>query len=101
VFGSLAGEYAGARGWLGEGLWFWFGHQGWGYLDLGRLWQILLIVGLFEWARLPGDALFIVGGSLPLVWLCSQALRYPNPRRIEAEVDLPQTLYTYESEPGK
>ncbi|HEU4639265.1 MAG TPA: hypothetical protein VFS84_10460, partial [Candidatus Binatia bacterium] len=49
VFGSLAGEYAGARGWLGEGLWFWLGHQGWEYLDLGRLWQILLIVGLFLW----------------------------------------------------
>jgi nitric oxide reductase subunit B len=49
VFGSLAGEYAGARGWLGEGLWFWLGHQGWEYLDLGRLWQILLVVGLFLW----------------------------------------------------
>jgi nitric oxide reductase subunit B len=49
VFGSLAGEYAGARGWLGEGLWFWLGHQGWEYLDLGRLWQILLVAGLFLW----------------------------------------------------
>ena len=49
VFGSLAGEYAGAQGWLGEGFWFWLGHQGWEYLDLGRLWQILLIVGLFLW----------------------------------------------------
>jgi nitric oxide reductase subunit B len=49
VFGSLAGEYAGARGWLREGVWFWLGHQGWEYLDLGRLWQILLIVGLFLW----------------------------------------------------
>jgi nitric oxide reductase subunit B len=49
VFGSLAGEYAGARGWLGDRLWFWLGHQGWEYLDLGRLWQILLVVGLFLW----------------------------------------------------
>jgi nitric oxide reductase subunit B len=49
VFGSLMGEYAGARGWLGDRLWFWLGHQGWEYLDLGRLWQILLIVGLFLW----------------------------------------------------
>ena len=48
VFGSLAGEYAGARGWLGD-LWFWLGHQGWEYLDLGRLWQILLVIGLFLW----------------------------------------------------
>ncbi len=49
VFGSLAGEYAGAQGWLGDGLWFWLGHQGWEYLDLGRLWQILLIIGLSLW----------------------------------------------------
>jgi len=49
VFGSLAGEYVGVKGWLGEPLWFWIGHQGWEYLDLGRVWQILLIVGLFLW----------------------------------------------------
>ena len=48
VFGSLAGEYAGAQGWLGD-LWFWLGHQGWEYLDLGRLWQVLLVIGLFLW----------------------------------------------------
>ena len=29
ICGSLAGEYAGVQGWLGEGLWFWVGHQGW------------------------------------------------------------------------
>lgn len=50
VIGSLAGEYASVRGWLGRGSqWFWIGHQGWEYLDLGRLWQILLIAGLFLW----------------------------------------------------
>lgn len=49
VFGSLAGEYAGVKGWLGDGFWFWLGHQGWEYLDLGRLWQILLVVGLLLW----------------------------------------------------
>jgi nitric oxide reductase subunit B len=25
---------------------------------------------LLEWLRLPGDALFIVGGTLPILWLC-------------------------------
>jgi len=30
-------------------LWFWFGHQGWEYLDLGRAWQILLAIGLILW----------------------------------------------------
>jgi nitric oxide reductase subunit B len=46
--GSLAGEVAGIKGMLGN-LWFWFGHQGWEYLELGRLWQILLFVGLLAW----------------------------------------------------
>jgi nitric oxide reductase subunit B len=48
ALGSLAGEVAGIYGKLGD-LWFWFGHQGWEYLELGRLWQILLFVGLLAW----------------------------------------------------
>ena len=48
VFGSLAGEYAGIGGWIQRG-WSWFGAQGFEYLDLGRFWQILLIVGLVFW----------------------------------------------------
>ena len=49
VFGSLIGEYAGVNNWLAAPTWYWIGHQGWEYLDLGRLWQILLIIGLFLW----------------------------------------------------
>jgi nitric oxide reductase subunit B len=53
VFGSLAGEYASVAGWLEGGTrWYWLGHQGWEYLDLGRLWQILLTVGLFLWVAI-------------------------------------------------
>jgi len=48
VLGSLAGEYLSIRGWLRQ-TWWWLGHQGWEYLDLGRLWQSLLVVGLFLW----------------------------------------------------
>jgi nitric oxide reductase subunit B len=48
ALGSLLGEIAGIKGLLG-GLWFWFGHQGWEYLELGRVWQILLFVGLIAW----------------------------------------------------
>jgi nitric oxide reductase subunit B len=48
VFGSLGGEYAGIHGWIQKG-WSWFGNQGFEYLDLGRLWQILLTVGLSFW----------------------------------------------------
>ena len=48
ALGSLLGEMLGVYGVLGE-LWFWFGHQGWEYLDLGRAWQILLVIGLAFW----------------------------------------------------
>ncbi len=56
VFGSLFGEMAGINGKLGS-LWFWFGHQGSEYLDLGRFWQILLAVGLIFWLFLMFRAL--------------------------------------------
>ena len=48
ALGSLTGEALGIKGMLGD-LWFWFGHQGWEYLELGRFWQILLFVGLIFW----------------------------------------------------
>jgi len=46
--GSLTGEVLGIKGMLGD-MWFWLGHQGWEYLELGRLWQILLFGGLIFW----------------------------------------------------
>ena len=51
IFGSLLGEMLGVYQLLGN-LWFWFGHQGWEYLDLGRAWQVLLAAGLFFWLAL-------------------------------------------------
>ena len=48
VVGSLAGEWLGIEQKLGN-LWFWFGAQGYEYVDLGRVWQILLFVGLLFW----------------------------------------------------
>ncbi len=51
VFGSLGGEYLGINNLLGK-MWFWFGHQGSEYLDLGRFWQVLLAVGLIFWLGL-------------------------------------------------
>jgi len=46
--GSLLGEILGIKDKLGK-LWYWFGHQGWEYLELGRAWQILLFIGLVAW----------------------------------------------------
>jgi nitric oxide reductase subunit B len=51
VFGSLLCELAGMRGWF-RGLWFWLGDQGWEYLELGRIWQYLLVVGFILWAAM-------------------------------------------------
>jgi nitric oxide reductase subunit B len=49
--GSIVGEYLGIKAKLGQ-YWFWFGHQGWEYLELGRFWQILLTAGMGIWAVL-------------------------------------------------
>ncbi len=49
--GSIVGEYLGIKAKLGQ-YWFWFGHQGWEYLELGRFWQMLLTAGMGIWAVL-------------------------------------------------
>jgi len=49
VLGSMAGEWMGIMQMLGLSDNFYFGHQGYEYVDLGRFWQIFLLVGLFLW----------------------------------------------------
>ena len=56
VGGSLAGEWMGIQQRLGN-LWFWFGSQGYEYVDLGRFWQILLFIGLVLWLVMMWAAL--------------------------------------------
>jgi len=68
VVGSLLGEWAGMRQLLPK-LWFWFGDQGWEYLELGRAWQMLLAVALLFWFGL-------------LVRAVATALRDPERREI-------------------
>jgi len=51
IFGSLLGEWLGISQRLGR-WWFWLGNQGWEYLELGRLWQYLLVAGLLVWFAL-------------------------------------------------
>ena len=77
VLGSLIGEAASIKGGFGKSAaWFWLGDQGWEYLDLGRLWQILLVVGLFLWVAILVRGLWrrLVGehpGNLPYLFLYS------------------------------
>jgi nitric oxide reductase subunit B len=49
VFGTLIGSYLGIHGVLEGAASNWFGLQGFEYLDLARIWQVLLSVGLFVW----------------------------------------------------
>jgi nitric oxide reductase subunit B len=58
VAGSMAGEWLGVQQKLGLVSNFWFGEQGYEYVDLGRFWQIFLLVGLFLWLFLMGRALW-------------------------------------------
>ena len=58
VVGSMAGEWLAVQQKLGLDLNFWFGHQGYEYVDLGRFWQILLFAGLLFWLTLVGRALW-------------------------------------------
>ncbi|MFO0761494.1 MAG: nitric-oxide reductase large subunit [Byssovorax sp.] len=57
VVGSLAGQWLSVQQRLGGDLWYWFGHQGYEYVDLGRFYQIFLFVGLFVWLGLMLRAL--------------------------------------------
>ncbi|MEA4981010.1 MAG: nitric-oxide reductase large subunit [Petrimonas sp.] len=52
VAGSLIGQWFGVMQKLGLIENFWFGHQGYEYVDLGRFWQLLLVIGLFLWLTL-------------------------------------------------
>ncbi|HTZ50720.1 MAG TPA: nitric-oxide reductase large subunit [Spirochaetia bacterium] len=48
VLGSLAGTWLSVMGRFGANG-FLFGHQGYEYIELGRVWQLLLIVGMIIW----------------------------------------------------
>src|SRR5690606_27578152 len=52
VLGSMAGQWMGVMQKLNLIQNFWFGHQGYEYVDLGRFWQVFLLIGLFLWLAL-------------------------------------------------
>ncbi|MDA0272638.1 MAG: nitric-oxide reductase large subunit [Proteobacteria bacterium] len=73
VVGSFAGQWAAVHGYVDDlKVNFWFGHQGYEYIDLGRFWQIYLFVGLMLWVGLMLRALWPVlrsTGDKSLVFL--------------------------------
>ena len=52
VVGSLTGEWLSINNKMTDKVSFYLGHQGYEYVDLGRFWQILLMVGLLLWLAL-------------------------------------------------
>ncbi len=58
VVGAFAGQWLGVMQKLGYETNFWFGHQGYEFVDIGRFWQAFLFVGLMLWLLLVGRALW-------------------------------------------
>jgi nitric oxide reductase subunit B len=73
VAGSMTGEWLSIHNRLSDANAFLWGHQGYEYIDLGRVWQILLFVGLLLWlflvVRAIRPALRTAGDQRPLLWL--------------------------------
>lgn len=49
VVGSLVGQWLSVFNHLSDTAAFYFGHQGYEYVDLGRVWQLALFAGLLLW----------------------------------------------------
>ncbi|HQS53208.1 MAG TPA: cbb3-type cytochrome c oxidase subunit I, partial [Daejeonella sp.] len=49
VAGSMVGMFLGPHGLLAKS-WYWLGHQGWEYVELGKIWQIILGIVFIIWA---------------------------------------------------
>ena len=58
VVGAFAGQWFAVMQKMGLAANFWIGHQGWEYVDIGRVFQIGLFVGLMLWLTLVGRALW-------------------------------------------
>jgi nitric oxide reductase subunit B len=73
VAGSLGGEWMSVMNKMDGASSFYWGHQGYEYIDLGRGWQILLFAGLLIWLllviRAARPALRQPGGQRSLLWV--------------------------------
>lgn len=49
VVGSMVGQWLSVFNQMSDTASFYFGHQGYEYVDLGRIWQLALFVGLLLW----------------------------------------------------
>jgi len=59
VVGGFAGQWAAVNRFITNlDINYWLGHQGWEYIDLGRVWQLYLTIGLVLWVVLVLRALW-------------------------------------------
>jgi len=58
VVGSMTGQWLSVMQKLTGDAWFYFGHSGYEYIDLGRIWQIALLIGLMLWLVLMVRAIW-------------------------------------------
>ncbi|MCK6549832.1 nitric-oxide reductase large subunit [Myxococcota bacterium] len=58
VVGSMVGQWLSIRHMLSGDAWWLFGHSGYEYIDLGRAFQVGLLVGLFLWVILVARAIW-------------------------------------------
>lgn len=92
ILGAMAGSWAAVQGFLGDKSFLW-GHQGYEYIELGRVWQILLIGGMVFWLWLmyrafkpalqkeqdpTGLSHFFLYSAIPIPLFYSAGLMYTN-----------------------
>ncbi|MBT4519010.1 MAG: nitric-oxide reductase large subunit [Halieaceae bacterium] len=73
VLGSMAGEWFAVQQLLDLDISYWFGHQGQEFIDLGRFWQLFLMLGLGIWLFLVTRSIYPILGKKdeqqPVVWV--------------------------------
>lgn len=70
VLFSFIGIYLGPLGLLGNN-WYWLGHQGWEFVEMGKLWQFGLLLVFIIWA-------FVIYRGLKPALIKDQPWRLPN-----------------------
>ncbi|MCC7236094.1 MAG: nitric-oxide reductase large subunit [Bryobacterales bacterium] len=73
VAGSMAGQWMSIQNKLSDAASFYWGHQGYEYVELGRAWQFLLFIGLLLWlflvVRSVRPSLTRTNDNRHLLWL--------------------------------
>jgi nitric oxide reductase subunit B len=101
VAGSMAGEWMSVHHKLSPTASFFWGHQGYEYVDLGRAWQILLFAGLLIWLFLVVRAVRpALHATRPHSTSAGRRRRHYSPQQFSSRVGSSALVTTYIS-PGR